>query len=118
MKRFLFTVSILAMTTLPAAAQSWTGGYVGGAAGYGWGPSSQTDPGVPQPLTPTIPEEGPPEDGHYNTSGGMVGGTLGYNWQNGIWVFGVESDLSWADLKGQSGRPRKPGTRPVARSTG
>jgi len=33
-------------------------------------------------------------------SGGMVGVTAGYNWQSGQWVFGLEGDIDWANIKG------------------
>ena len=35
-------------------------------------------------------------------SGGMVGGTAGYNWQalGSPWVFGLEGDADWANIKG------------------
>ena len=95
MKKVFFAASILALTTSAASAQSWTGGYVGGSAGYGSGDSAQTDPGVPRPLTPSVPQifnlEGPPLDGHYSTNGDMVGADIGYNWQRGVWVFGSPS---------------------------
>ncbi|HEY1153107.1 MAG TPA: outer membrane protein [Pseudolabrys sp.] len=35
-----------------------------------------------------------------NATGGLVGGTLGYNWQAGQAVFGLETDLDWANIKG------------------
>src|SRR6266581_4255347 len=35
-----------------------------------------------------------------NVSGGLVGVTAGYNWQSGQWVFGLEADIDWADIKG------------------
>jgi outer membrane immunogenic protein len=76
----------------PASAQ-WSGPSAGGSAGGGWGNSGQTDAGF---------GSGNNSDGHYTISGGLIGGTLGYNWQNGPWVFGVETDYSWANIKGQS----------------
>jgi outer membrane immunogenic protein len=110
----LFLSSIVLPAILLAAATgaaradppSWAGGYGGISGGYGWGHSDQTDPGVPP--TPTsgggggCDEDCVPEDGHYSTRGGLVGGTLGYNWQTGPWVYGVEGDFSWADIKGSS----------------
>ena len=35
--------------------------------------------------------------GSFSQKGGLVGGTLGYNWQSGIWVYGLETDLSWTN---------------------
>ncbi len=32
-------------------------------------------------------------------SGGVIGGQLGYRWQAGTWVFGLEAQGDWADLK-------------------
>ena len=35
-------------------------------------------------------------------SGGLVGLTVGYNWQalGSPWVFGIEGDINWSDMKG------------------
>jgi outer membrane immunogenic protein len=76
------------------AVYDWTGGYIGIEGGYGWGHSNQTDPGIAPPA--------PLGEGSYSLSGGLIGGTLGYNWQTGPWVFGLEGDYSWSDIRGQS----------------
>jgi len=63
---------------------NWTGFYLGINGGYAWGRShwnsfgSSSDP-----------------------SGAMVGGTAGYNWQaaGSPWVFGLEGDLDWTNIK-------------------
>src|SRR5665647_1134666 len=70
-------------------APNWTGVYVGIAGGPGWGRAEQTDDTL---FT----------SGRYNTNGGVVGGTLGYNWQAGPAVFGFETDLSYAWIKGST----------------
>lgn len=31
--------------------------------------------------------------------GGFAGGTVGYNWQTGQFVFGLEADAAWSDIK-------------------
>lgn len=82
----------------PAAIASphWAGLYVGLAGGYGWGRAEQTD------ATPF-------SSGTYNTTGGVIGGTIGYNWQSGPVVFGVETDLSYANITGST-----VGTDPVS----
>jgi len=36
----------------------------------------------------------------FDVKGGMVGGQLGYNWQFGQFVYGVEGDGDWTDLRG------------------
>nr|WP_249807048.1 outer membrane beta-barrel protein [Bradyrhizobium sp. 1] len=84
---------------LPSGVYNWTGVYGGVAGGYGWGHSDQTDPGIVPP--PAVDTEGA-GDGHFSLNGGLLGGTLGYNRQFGPWVLGLEGDLSWANIKGQS----------------
>jgi len=64
---------------------SWTGFYVGINGGYGWGRSSWTGNGP---------------DFNINTKGWLAGGTLGYNLQTGSWVWGLETDIDWANAKG------------------
>ena len=108
MKRYFFAATVVAVNALSVAhaappftpgTPNWTGSYGGVSGGYGWGHSDQTDPGIPVLPTDT---EGPVGDGHYGARGGMLGGSLGYNWQQGAWVWGVEGDFSWADIKGSS----------------
>src|SRR3954469_8151669 len=69
-------------------AYNWTGFYAGIAGGWGFGSSSWKNAAI--------------STGDFDVSGGLVGGTLGYNWQNGPAVFGVETDLSWSDIRGTS----------------
>jgi outer membrane immunogenic protein len=103
MRRVLFsTISLLALSAasalaadIPRAAPAyrapvavpvfnWTGGYIGINAGYGWGRSDWSGFGADA-----------------DPSGGLAGLTLGYNWQAaGPWVFGIEGDINWSDIKG------------------
>lgn len=95
-----------------ASAADWGGSYGGFVAGYGWGHSNQTDAGIPTagtsggtgPTGPTGPSgpTGPTADGSYSVDGISLGGTLGYNWQQGLAVFGIEGDYSWASIGGSS----------------
>ena len=64
---------------------TWTGLYVGINGGYGFG-RSKWDGLVPSSS--------------FDVKGGMVGGQLGYNWQFGQFVWGVEGDGDWTDLRG------------------
>jgi outer membrane immunogenic protein len=41
-------------------------------------------------------------EGCHDATGGLVGGQLGYRWQSARWVFGVEAQGDWADLKGSN----------------
>jgi len=90
--------------TAKPIAYSWSGYYVGGNFGYTWGDSnfdtSIYDRGVTLPSSQSA----------FDSKGMMFGLQLGANHQfdNNL-VFGVESDVSWADIKGEfnydNGRP-------------
>ena len=69
----------------PASSINWSGAYIGAVAGYGWNKDKY----------------------HYFGStvdfdvNGFVGGlTGGYNWQMGQFVFGLEGDVSYANING------------------
>jgi outer membrane immunogenic protein len=64
---------------------TWTGFYVGVNAGYGFG-KSDWNPGVSS----------------FDANGALAGGTLGYNLQTGNFVWGIEGDFDWSDMKGDS----------------
>jgi outer membrane immunogenic protein len=81
-----------------AAVYNWTGFYIGGHAGYGWG---QTDSTILED-TNFFPA------GTVNTNkfdGFLAGGQVGANYQAGQWVFGIEADFSWADINGDDVHP-------------
>jgi outer membrane immunogenic protein len=73
-----------------AAAYDWSGFYIGANAGYGWSRDCRFN------VTAAI------NIGCYDATGGVVGGQLGYRWQTGAWVFGLEAQGDWADLKGST----------------
>ena len=62
---------------------TWTGFYLGINGGYSWG-QSDWDGFASEP----------------DVSGGLVGLTAGYNWQTGPWVFGLEGDVDWSNIRG------------------
>lgn len=68
-----------------APIYNWTGFYLGISGGGGWGRSDWSA-----------------TTGGFDLSGWLVGGTVGFNWQTGPWVFGLEGDVSWSDIKGTS----------------
>ncbi|KGT73946.1 membrane protein [Bradyrhizobium japonicum] len=41
-------------------------------------------------------------EGCHNATGGVVGGQVGYRWQSANWVFGLEAQGDWANLKGSN----------------
>jgi outer membrane immunogenic protein len=78
-----------------AAVYDWTGFYLG--INGGWGSSHKcwdlTNNGAP--ITAF-------REGCHDATGGIVGGQIGYRWQASNWVFGVEAQGDWADLKGSN----------------
>ena len=64
---------------------NWTGFYVGINGGGAFGNSD-----VSNALGSSS----------YDLSGGLAGGTVGYNWQAGRFVYGLEGDGDWSNLKG------------------
>jgi outer membrane immunogenic protein len=67
---------------------SWTGFYVGINGGYGWGDVDIT--------------RGAATSTSSNQTGWLIGGTAGYNLQTGNWVWGLEGDIDYALIKGNS----------------
>jgi len=66
---------------------TWTGFYVGGNLGYGWGNGSGT---VTNTTLAPVGALGPVA----GSGGGVLGGVqLGYNWQADAFVFGLETDF-------------------------
>jgi outer membrane immunogenic protein len=73
---------------------SWTGWYIGGNIGYGWG--ENTDPGISSNRI----NFGPGTFPNLSPKGVIGGGQIGYNWQvNPNWVVGLEADFQGADIK-------------------
>ena len=79
----------------PGAPWTWSGFYIGGHAGYGWG----HDPFFLDNRDLT--EDVIFADGI--GSNGFVGGLqAGANWQTGAWLGGLEVDLSGTDIRGSA----------------
>ncbi|MFZ5691219.1 MAG: outer membrane protein [Pseudomonadota bacterium] len=69
-------------------AYNWSGFYIGGNVGYGWG---ETDTNNLFGFGPATAKQ----DGFFG------GGQIGWNWQapGSNWVWGVEVDSQWANMK-------------------
>jgi outer membrane immunogenic protein len=113
MKKFLLgTVGLVALGMAPASAADlaarpytkapamipayydWSGFYLG--VNGGWGSSRNcwdfTTPGGAFVAA----------EGCHNATGGVAGGQIGYRWQASSWVFGLEGQGNWADLRGSN----------------
>ena len=103
----------------PIAIYNWTGFYIGGNVGYGWGqegvglgptnnpPSLAFFAGTFPTFIPNLVNPNP--------RGVIGGGQVGYNWQSSRFVFGLEGDLQGADVKGTINTSVLPG--PIQSST-
>jgi outer membrane immunogenic protein len=70
---------------------TWTGFYVGVNAGYGWN-TNDDDVVIPGVGTFEADDEG----------GFIGGGQVGYNYQIGSFVLGLETDIQYADIGGDT----------------
>jgi outer membrane immunogenic protein len=79
-----------------AAIYDWSGFYIGANGGGAW---SHKCWDVINDGFGVIPAT---SEGCHNATGGTVGGQIGYRWQASSWVFGLEAQGNWADLKGSN----------------
>lgn len=78
-----------AYVPVAAPAYNWSSFYFGLNGGYGFGTSAWSPAGLPG-------------TGNFDLNGGLVGATVGANFQSGPFVFGVEGDVDWTDIKGST----------------
>jgi outer membrane immunogenic protein len=90
--------------TMFAALYDWSGLYVG--ANGGWG-SSHKCWDIVNDFGTLIP---PQPEGCHNATGGVAGGQLGYRLQSSAFVYGIEFQGNWADLRGSNVSLFTPGT--------
>jgi outer membrane immunogenic protein len=90
----------------PPPVWSWTGFYTGVNAGHGFGRRGADVDLIP--VNPTFV----PFTLHTDPKGFIGGAQAGYNWQRGAFVLGVETDLSFAAMKGDDS------TVPISAITG
>jgi len=74
-----------------APIYNWGGFYIGLNGGGGFSHNCWTG-GIPVPTGL----------GCHDATGGLAGGQIGYRWQATNWVFGIEAQGDWADLKGSN----------------
>jgi outer membrane immunogenic protein len=75
------------------AVYDWSGFYIGGNGGYG----------TTRNCWDFVSFGGAPlnaGEGCHNSDGAVAGGQIGYRWQSNAFVFGLEAQGNWADLRG------------------
>src|ERR1700726_2829794 len=76
-----------------AAIYDWSGFYIG--ANGGWGSSHKCWDFAPAGIFFA-------SEGCHDATGGVAGGQIGYRWQSAAWVFGLEGQGDWANLRGSN----------------
>jgi outer membrane immunogenic protein len=74
---------------------NWSGFYLGGNVGYGWGRSSNSE-------TLSLNTTAFTNNSRNDVDGVIGGGQIGYNWQVTNWLFGLEADFQGSDQRGTS----------------
>ena len=81
-----------------AAVSNWSGLYIGGNLGYGWGNGNTDFSFLPTPRAFNVNNAS-----LRARSTGVIGGAqLGYNWQMGSLVAGLEADIQGSGIKGSA----------------
>ena len=87
---------VKAYRTTPAPAYfNWSGLYIGGHAGGGWGRPAYTN----VVNTSTFGGALPGQSFNQSSSGFIGGGQIGYNWQVSQWVYGLEASYSGSTVR-------------------
>jgi outer membrane immunogenic protein len=116
MKKLVLAASILAVSAVSASAADlaarpytkapppmmaayydWSGFYIGANGGGAWSHKCFDSEGLAGlPLVTGI------RDNCLDASGAVAGGQIGYRWQASSWVFGLEAQGDWANLRGSA----------------
>jgi outer membrane immunogenic protein len=84
-----------------SVTHDWSGFYVGGNVGYAWGTVNDNVSNVDSISVPST--FGVDKVTPSGKLGGWLGGVqAGYNWQTGLTVFGVEADIDFGTVKGDT----------------
>ncbi|MGP8267464.1 MAG: outer membrane protein [Beijerinckiaceae bacterium] len=96
----------------PAPTASWTGWYVGLDGGFGLNTQTGNNVNInPAGVVSGTGAGGPTADA-ISPEGSFFGGEAGYNWQNGVFVYGIESDIQWSHIQ-QAGTVNAPCCEPT-----
>ncbi len=89
-------VALSGISAAEATPYNWTGFYVGGQFGGGWGTSQTTN------VTATPSEPAGSVDSPIDLGGALGGFYAGYNYQMNQYLFGIDGDFSWSGVDGDS----------------
>lgn len=78
----------------PPPPFTWAGFYAGVHAGYAWGSEKDNQSNLFEEATPAD---------NFDVDGFVGGVHAGYNWQANQFVFGVEGDVDYTNIKGSEG---------------
>lgn len=98
---FAAFAAVLPAKAQPAMAYNWAGYYIGLNAGYGWS-GDRTVNFSNVANTTLVGPTGVPSVVSFDASGAVFGGQIGYNWQSGSFLYGVEADADYANIKGRA----------------
>jgi outer membrane immunogenic protein len=79
----------------PPPVYDWSGFYIGANGGGAWSRNCWDVTTFRGPVVPF-------REGCHDATGGVVGGQIGYRWQTAGWVFGLEAQGDWANLRGSN----------------
>ncbi|WP_119273095.1 outer membrane protein [Taklimakanibacter deserti] len=85
----------------PPTVYDWTGPYIGLQGGYAWGENdASADENVIVPLSDDVTLNG--DEGSIDIDGFVGGAHAGFNWQADSLVLGLEGDIEYADMDGNT----------------
>ena len=84
-----------------APLPTWTGFYLGLNGGWSWG-NSRREVNFVTSTGGIVTGGGTITGSGQDLEGGLFGGQIGYNWQTDNWVFGIETDIQWANQRGSA----------------
>jgi outer membrane immunogenic protein len=102
-----------ALPPVVAPIYDWSGFYIGGNGGYGSSHKCFDYGGFV-----SVPLAVPLRDNCLDATGAVAGGQIGYRWQSASWVFGLEAQGDWADLRGTAISTLFPGNSGSAKING
>jgi outer membrane immunogenic protein len=100
--RMAMPVKAMPVKAMPVMASSWSGIYVGGHAGYGWGRDPRSETISASGVLASMLGTDPLFPSNINSNGYVAGFQAGVNRQMGSYVTGLEMDLSATGIKGST----------------